>query len=383
MKSSLPFLVALAGPLATLGDAHTIFTTLFVNDKTQGDGTCVRMNQDSENCTSPVPDLSSDDMACGVTGMKPVSYTCPAPAGSKITFEWRLYADLEKPGSLDQSHKGPCAVYAKQISDMATDSAAGSGWFKLWDEGYDESSGKWCTEKLIDNNGLMSIEIPTGLPGGNWLFRPELLALHNADKGDPQFYTGCAQVFVESEKTGTLDVPADFSVSIPGYVKAGEPSVSFNIYNPVFPYPIPGPKVYNVPSSSTRKREALVQTEGVIPPGCLIKNANWCGLEVSDYSTENGCWKASEECYNKGQTCYDSAPPTGDMNCKVWEAKCKEIQDECSAGKFTGPPNKGIELTSADPPAPDSIPAGLKTGNGAYDGGSASTGSNTSSQWAK
>lgn len=56
--------------LATLAaiqavSAHTLFTTLFVNDVDQGDGTCVRMPMTPNNATFPVNDLSSTDMACG------------------------------------------------------------------------------------------------------------------------------------------------------------------------------------------------------------------------------------------------------------------------------------------------------------------------------
>lgn len=57
----------LAVALATLQSAlaHTLFTTLFVEDVNQGDGTCIRMSMPTDRATDPVDDLSSDDMACG------------------------------------------------------------------------------------------------------------------------------------------------------------------------------------------------------------------------------------------------------------------------------------------------------------------------------
>lgn len=60
------FILALALSILQIVAAHTVFTTLFVNDVDQGDGTCVRMNMAPDNCTSPVNDLASNDMACGV-----------------------------------------------------------------------------------------------------------------------------------------------------------------------------------------------------------------------------------------------------------------------------------------------------------------------------
>jgi len=46
--------------------AHTLFTTLFVNDINQGDGTCIRMPRNPEKSTGPVIDLGSQEMACGM-----------------------------------------------------------------------------------------------------------------------------------------------------------------------------------------------------------------------------------------------------------------------------------------------------------------------------
>lgn len=263
---------------------------------------------------------------------------------------------------------------------MSTSPAAGPGWFKIWEQGYDEASGKWCVDNLIDANGIMSIDIPSGLPSGNYLFRPELLALHNANTGDPQFYAGCAQVQVQGGSSGSLDVPSQYSVSIPGYVKDGEPSVSFNIYTPKFPYPMPGPDVYTVPSSGAAMKASDSSSYGgatLTPDNCLIKEANWCGTEVADYDGEDACWKASDACYKQAQTCYDQAPATGDNNCKVWEAKCKDIQDHCSAGEFQGPPNKGQKLEDAEK-SDVTVPAAYNLGS-STGGSTEGTGSSGSS----
>ncbi|KAI1117370.1 hypothetical protein F5Y14DRAFT_404198 [Nemania sp. NC0429] len=115
--------------LFSVAEAHTLFTTLYIDDvkQGQGDGTCVRQSTDLQHANSPVRDLSSDDMACGVGGTIPVNYTCPAPAGAKLTFEYRLSPNKAGQGFIDDSHKGPVAVYAKRLSNPRTD-AAGPGW---------------------------------------------------------------------------------------------------------------------------------------------------------------------------------------------------------------------------------------------------------------
>lgn len=218
---------------------------------------------------------------------------------------------------------------------MADDEAAGPGWIKLWDEGYDADKKQWCTEKLIDTNGLLSFEIPKGLPAGYWLFRPELLALHEADKGDPQFYVGCAQVFVESSNTAPLKVPVDQSVSIPGHVEAGETALTFNIYAPHFPYPVPGPKVFEVPPPKGGEVEIAgptvpKQTQGAIPANYIVKNANWVGMEVPAYQNEGGCWAASENCWKQTGKCYEKAMPTGDAGCGAVSDVLAYIRGEIS-----------------------------------------------------
>jgi hypothetical protein len=361
----LPTTLGILAALTTLSTAHTVFTTLFINDINQGDGTCVRMPKDGSTSTAPIRPLNSTDMACGRDGLSPVAFTCPAPACSKLTFEFREYADASQPGALDPSHKGPCAVYLKQIDNITFTAAEGDGWFKFWESGYDGSSGKWCTEKLIDDNGLLSVALPSALPTGYFLVRPELLALQQADKGDPQFYVGCAQLFVQGTGPAMLDVPADKMVSIPGYVTPDEKSVTFNIYDQKLdlPYPVPGPAVYfpileevQTPGGKAGAATGQNQTEGVVPEVCLLKNANWCGFEVEAYSDEAGCWAASADCYAQSKTCYDSAPPTGSANCLVWEGKCKGIQDACGAKQFVGPPDKGAKLVAVEAKVPGPIP---------------------------
>jgi hypothetical protein len=47
--------------------SHTTFTTLYVDEVSEGDGTCVRMNRDASTANFPVEPLSSKDIVCGMT----------------------------------------------------------------------------------------------------------------------------------------------------------------------------------------------------------------------------------------------------------------------------------------------------------------------------
>ncbi|CBX93965.1 hypothetical protein LEMA_P036390.1 [Plenodomus lingam JN3] len=324
--------------------AHTVFSDFYVNGEAQGDGVAMRMSPNPSTASSPIASLDSDDMACNVGGTKGVSRVQSVKDGSLLTFEIRSWPDDPTKERLDRGHKGPCAVYLKKVNSAIEDKGTGDGWFKLFDHGYNKDTDRWCSDEIIDNNGLLSINLPKGLEGGSYLVRPEILALHAANAGDPQFYTGCAQIFLQS--SGNL-VP-ESTVSIPGYVKYGQPATDFDIYNTDnAKYTLPGPPIAKlVPGGTQMGNEAqMAQTEGLKPSGCLVENANWCGVEVSSYSDEKGCWASAEECWTQSKKCYSTSPPTGSAGCELWQTKCKGIQTECTAGNFNGPPNKDKVLT--------------------------------------
>jgi hypothetical protein len=185
----------------------------------------------------------------------------------------------------------------KAVASAVKDIAVGDGWFKIWDEGYDSKASQWCTEKLIKNNGFLSVKVPGDLAGGYYLVRPELLSLHESDKSppNPQFYVGCAQIFLNSPATSKPQK----TVKIPGYITASDPSVLFNIYTPKFPYTLPGPERYRSASGGGTKAKAAgsqnvnTQNEGLLPENVVLTNANWWGVEVESYTDEDGCWRVS------------------------------------------------------------------------------------------
>ncbi|RJE21739.1 hypothetical protein PHISCL_05923 [Aspergillus sclerotialis] len=239
-----------------LVSAHTTFTTLYVDGVTQGDGVCIRMNRNADKASDPIEPITSKDVACGYDGEKGVSRVCAAKASSTLTFEFHEYADKSQPGSIAPSHKGPCAVYMKKVDDAtANDNASGNGWFKIWESGYDETDGRWCTEKMIDNDGHVSVTIPSDIQAGYYLVRPELLALHAAadNPPDPQLYVGCAQVFVQSDGSAT---PETVNIG-QGTYDLDAPGLKFNIWDSPMklPYTIFGPPVYKAETESLKVDE--------------------------------------------------------------------------------------------------------------------------------
>ena len=260
----------------------------------------------------------------GIDGEKGVARVCPVNGDSILTFEFREWPDGSNPGAIDRGHKGPAAVYMKKVeSAIADNNAAGDGWFKIWESTYDEAAKKWANEKMIENNGHISVKLPEDIAGGNYLVRTEMLALHAAADSppDPQFFVGCAQVFVKA--TGTAK-PATVNIG-EGFYDLDVPALTFNIYDQPMklPFPSVGPPVYKSGSGSARRsesdvevarfglgtpirqaikaitnnsgetRQAPKQHEGLKPEGCILQNANWCGFEVPSYNNEAACWEVS------------------------------------------------------------------------------------------
>ncbi len=254
------------------------------------------------------PDLQVTTLtgATGVNGQHGVSRVCPVSAGSNLTFEYHTWPDASVVGGIDPKHKGPCAVYMKKVSDPTTDNAVGDGWFKIFEEDYDSSTNQWCTERHILKYGHLTVPIPGDLAGGYYLVRPELLALHQADKTphDPQFYVGCAQVFLESSGSS---VPQN-TVSIPGYVDMSKPAMTYSIYTVPLKLPFPsfGPPTYTSSSKrSVEARDTQVQTIGK-PAECEFQNNNFCGHKLATSNDEASCYAVCPHTINP-QLCLTSA----------------------------------------------------------------------------
>ncbi|KAF2451219.1 lytic polysaccharide monooxygenase [Karstenula rhodostoma CBS 690.94] len=353
MKTQSILFAALAAAPTVM--SHTVWSVLYVDGESQGDAAGIRMRKDPAKASFPLVDYSSDDMACNVDGTKGVNFVNPVKDGSTLTFEMRSWPDDPSKQPLDRPHHGPCAVYLKKVASAIDDKGAGDGWFKLMDDGYHADTDTWCTDRLIDNKGRLSVELPKGLEGGYYLARPEVVALHNATDGQAQFYAGCAQIFLES--TGNLVPESTIAIPGPEYVTDGQSSVKFNIYlGKNAEYQVPGPAVANFTHTANLASDAqLQQTEGLVPSSCVAQNANWCAKEVASYSDETGCWASGEDCWKQGEVCWAEAPPTGGKVCQLWNDKCQAINDQCKAKNFNGPPNKGKILT----PKRETIDIGL------------------------
>lgn len=120
-------------------------------------------------------------------------------------------------------------------------------WVKIYEDGYDGS--EWAVTKLIANEGKVNITIPSTLAAGDYLYRIEILALHEADTlysensaRGIQLYPSCHQLTVTG--SGSTSLPS--GVPFPSTYTDAEPGIYFNVYSEdASTYVIPGPDVWD------------------------------------------------------------------------------------------------------------------------------------------
>ncbi|KAK0476709.1 glycosyl hydrolase family 61-domain-containing protein [Armillaria novae-zelandiae] len=243
MKSSTVSLILASAAFFGVANAHSRVWSDWVDGVDQGAGAGVYIRQPPSN--SPVKDLTSDEVFCNVDGTTAASGTISIAAGGTLTSEW--YHDTRGDDIIASSHVGPIVAYIAPADATAGEDA----WVKIYEEGYDGS--EWAVTKLIANEGKVDITIPSTLAAGDYLYRIEILALHESDTlytansaRGIQLYPSCHQLTVTG--SGSTSLPS--GVPFPGTYTDDEPGILFNVYSEdASTYVIPGPDVWDGTSS--------------------------------------------------------------------------------------------------------------------------------------
>ncbi|KAJ2776998.1 hypothetical protein H4R18_005380 [Coemansia javaensis] len=229
---------------ATAVHAHTKVTAVVIEGKELGEQECIRPWTKDSN--TPVFDPADENLRCRTNQMDASkTKVCAVKAGSTIKVLWTESGKGSR--AISDSHRGPFVAY------MSPMEANGEGpvWFKIAEDGYDGAKDIWATDTIIKNKGYVDLTIPADLKPGQYLLRPEIIALHEANrkfgadsKAGAQFYPNCIQLTVEG--TGT-SVPA--GVAIPGIYKPEDKGLFYDLWAGLKTYPIPGPEVYKAGSA--------------------------------------------------------------------------------------------------------------------------------------
>ncbi|EPE30275.1 hypothetical protein GLAREA_12998 [Glarea lozoyensis ATCC 20868] len=190
--------------------------------------------------------FNSINLRCNI-GAKFAPETLPVQAGTEITFD-----------SADNIwHPGPLMAYMARVPKGKTAGnwdGAGKVWFKVWEDHpypvpdpvveYYRGEFEGYFETNAHLNRTVTFKIPASIPNGEYLFRPEHIAVMVID--NPQIYTTCAQISVYGGGNGT---PGPL-VSIPGLYKESDATWKYDIRKIVgdgyikYPFPNPGPVVW-------------------------------------------------------------------------------------------------------------------------------------------
>lgn len=238
-----------------LVNGHGYFSSITVDGLAYKEGDCTRPHPSSEY-DYPISQkgrpqgLQSNDMTCGwlPSAAKAANKKCPVQPGSKIVYQFHYEMGMGDRDTyiIAPDHRGPCIIYLAK-----SETGSGPVWFKIFEDGYDQSTKLWCVDKLRAGKGKLNFTIPADLAPGNYLMRGEIIALHEGfELYGAQPYVGCVEITVGGSKTGVA--PASSLVSFPGAYKATDAGINFNIYTSKNPaYPIPGPAVAKLTSSGS------------------------------------------------------------------------------------------------------------------------------------
>ncbi|EGP91468.1 endo-1,4-beta-glucanase glycosyl hydrolase family 61 [Zymoseptoria tritici IPO323] len=264
--------------LTPIIQAHYIFSQLLVNDTPIGqDYTYVRKNTNTymPSFTSEV--ISSPDAICNKGAHTMSSQTLTVKAGDKVGFKLAYNELIE--------HPSPGFIYMSKAPGDVNDYKGDGDWFKVWESGVngpanvDTNWGTW-------QKPSMTFTIPKDLPDGEYLVRPEHIAIHEAHVGKAQFYMECAQLSVSGGGNGT---PGPL-VKIPGLYSAEDPGIAYNIWtdNPA-PYVMPGPKVWSGRvSSGSNGGDSTSPAETPAETGTGAGNGNGNGGSSSSSASTAG-----------------------------------------------------------------------------------------------
>lgn len=240
MKISVAF--AALSALSSTVSAHYAMDKLIINGKITNGWQYVRQNTRQEKYmptkffnsfgTTPL----DTDFRCnqGANSNAGKTQTATVSPGDTIGIQLAYGATMQ--------HPGPVQVYMSKAPGLASQYDGSGGWFKIHQETTCGSTSDglqdtdWCS---WDKDRIM-FKIPNGTPPGEYLVRPEHLALHGGHLGEAEFYYSCIQIKVTGSGTG---VPGPL-VKIPGVYNNQDPAIRFSIYGAQnYPYK-PGPTIW-------------------------------------------------------------------------------------------------------------------------------------------
>ncbi|KAL1943725.1 hypothetical protein VTO73DRAFT_4170 [Trametes versicolor] len=251
MLPSLRSICALLA-LVALADAHGYVRTLAIDGKSYK-GNLPREQQPAPvdspiwqiATTSPVTSTTDPDLACGL-GAQPAALTVPAGPGSNISINW---ASTKPPPSYWFHNVGPIMIYIASCegTPCAQFDRSAAKWAKIAQAGQKAQFSKdWVQGDLSEHLCLFYISIflhaehadpatgqpysfslPDNIKSGEYLLRPEIIALQGAMSGNAEFYVTCIQLNITGNGNGVPNA----TVSLPGAYNPDDAGINVDVYS--------------------------------------------------------------------------------------------------------------------------------------------------------
>lgn len=172
--------------------AHYFFEKLVIDGKETGSMQYVRDNTRPAKYNPTKWKNTRDDMTPDLTDFRcnkgafqsaGKTQTAEVKAGQKLAMKLGVGATMQ--------HPGPQLVYMSKAPSTASTYEGDGDWFKIMESGVcdpskDFTKDAWCSW----DKDRIEFTIPEGTPVGEYLIRPEHIALHGAHDGQAEFYYG-------------------------------------------------------------------------------------------------------------------------------------------------------------------------------------------------
>lgn len=199
----------------------------------------------------PETDTYHPDFICRENGAPAHNYG-DVSRGGTVSFFWTSDNRDRNPHGWAPSHTGPLATYIAPCPHgdcTAHVDKSALRWTKIDHKGLiagpASDRGYWATDFLRDSGGYDTISLPYDIAPGNYVLRHELIALHKAHEGAPEFYPQCVNIRISGPPGGD-DLRGSGVVGRDLY-RHGDPRLwGFALHREEAEshYDIPGPPVY-------------------------------------------------------------------------------------------------------------------------------------------
>lgn len=186
---------------------------------------------------------------------------------------------------------GPLMTYMAECTngDCTTFDTTSAKWFKIDEQGYDESAGAWVQAKIMIGQPA-NVTIPSTLAAGNYMVRHEIIALHLAmTEGGAEFYPSCTQLTVGGSETG--GPTSSEEVSFPGAYSDTDAGIFVDAYSTkgTEDYVFPGPAIAAfVGSTSSSSGGSSASASGNGASATATKTKTRTGATATATSTASG-----------------------------------------------------------------------------------------------